>query len=217
VTAESTESAVPAPPAAPADSTFQSLATEPPTTVAQRLRRDPVGNGLALLGLGVMVLTLAAVGAGVPARVGPREPGLWLPLLAVVGAGVAAYLTWIETSGATAVCGPVGDCNTVQQSPYATLFGLVPVGALGLAGYGLVLVLWVLGQDGRTTAQLARRLLVAAALLGTLFSVYLTVLEPFVIGATCMWCLSSAIVMTAVLWLAAAWRRGTVDQSAKIL
>jgi uncharacterized membrane protein len=164
-----------------------------------------------------MVLTLAAVGAGVPARVGPREPGLWLPLLAVVGAGVAAYLTWIETSGATAVCGPVGDCNTVQQSPYATLFGLVPVGALGLAGYGLVLVLWVLGQDGRTTAQLARRLLVAAALLGTLFSVYLTVLEPFVIGATCMWCLSSAIVMTAVLWLAAAWRRGTVDQSAKIL
>jgi uncharacterized membrane protein len=32
--------------------------------------------------------------------------------------------------------------------------------------------------------------------LGTLFSIYLTFLEPFVIGATCMWCLSSATIMT---------------------
>ena len=178
------------------------------STVGQRLSRDPIGNGLAILGLGIMVLTLAAVGAGVPARVGPRSPGLWLPLLAVLGAGVAAYLTYIETSGATAVCGPVGDCNTVQQSAYAQLFGVIPVGLLGLVGYGVVIVLWVLGQEGRTIAPLARRFLVVATLLGTVFSVYLTALEPFVIGATCMWCLSSAALMTALLWLAAAWRNG---------
>jgi uncharacterized membrane protein len=193
----------------PAASALEAIGTESETTIGQRFRRDPIGNGLALLGLGLMVLTLAAVGSGVPARVGPREPGLWLPLLAVAGAGVAAYLTYVETSGATAICGPVGDCNTVQQSAYATLFGVLPVGALGLAGYGLVIILWVLGQDGRPTASLARRLLVAAALIGTLFSVYLTVLEPFVIGATCMWCLTSAVVMTALLWLAAAWRRSS--------
>jgi uncharacterized membrane protein len=36
---------------------------------------------------------------------------------------------------------------------------------------------------------------------GTLFSVYLTFLEPFVIGATCIWCLSSAVVMTLLLWV----------------
>jgi uncharacterized membrane protein len=186
---------------------LQALGTEPATTVGQRVRRDRLGNGLAIVGLGVMVLTLAAVGAGVPARVGPRDPGLWLPLLAVIGAGVAAYLTYIETSGAAAVCGPVGDCNTVQQSEYARLFGAVPVGALGLAGYGIMVVLWVLGQDGRPTADLARRVLVVGALLGTLFSVYLTVLEPFVIGATCLWCLSSAGIMTALLWLASAWAK----------
>jgi len=34
---------------------------------------------------------------------------------------------------------------------------------------------------------------------GTLFSVYLTFLEPFVIRATCAWCLTSAILMTALL------------------
>ena len=36
---------------------------------------------------------------------------------------------------------------------------------------------------------------------GTLFSIYLTFLEPFVIGATCAWCLTSAILMTTLLLL----------------
>jgi len=37
---------------------------------------------------------------------------------------------------------------------------------------------------------------------GTLFSIYLTFLEPFVIGATCLWCLSSAVIMTTLFILA---------------
>jgi uncharacterized membrane protein len=37
------------------------------------------------------------------------------------------------------------------------------------------------------------------ALSGTLFSVYLTFLEPFVIGATCAWCLTSAVLITLLL------------------
>jgi uncharacterized membrane protein len=193
--------------AVPAAASAESVVTPTAASALETLRRDPVGNGLAVFGLGIMVLTLGAVGAGLPARVGPRNPRLWLPVLAVIGAGVAAYLTYIETSGATAVCGPVGDCNTVQQSEHAQIFG-VPVGLLGLVGYGVVIVLWVLGQEGRPIASLARRSLVAATLLGTLFSVYLTVLEPFVIGATCMWCLSSAALMTGMLWLAAAWKSG---------
>jgi hypothetical protein len=36
---------------------------------------------------------------------------------------------------------------------------------------------------------------------GVLFSIYLTFLEPFVIGSTCAWCLSSAIVITLILWV----------------
>ena len=32
----------------------------------------------------------------------------------------------------------------------------------------------------------------------------LTFLEPFVIGATCAWCLTSAILMAALLWLTTA-------------
>ena len=47
---------------------------------------------------------------------------------------------------------------------------------------------------------------------GTLFSIYLTFLEPFVIGATCAWCLASAVILTLLMWLSArpgfdAWKR----------
>jgi uncharacterized membrane protein len=40
------------------------------------------------------------------------------------------------------------------------------------------------------------------SLFGVIFSIYLTFLEPFVIGATCAWCLSSAVIITVLLWLA---------------
>jgi uncharacterized membrane protein len=48
---------------------------------------------------------------------------------------------------------------------------------------------------------LAALALVIMAVGGTVFSIYLTFLEPFVIGATCAWCLTSAILMTVLLWL----------------
>ncbi len=46
-------------------------------------------------------------------------------------------------------------------------------------------------------------LIAVGAFAGTLLSAYLTFLEPFVIGATCMWCITSALVMVAVLWISA--------------
>jgi hypothetical protein len=40
-------------------------------------------------------------------------------------------------------------------------------------------------------------------LLGTSFSICLTFLDPFVIGATCAWCLAFAAIMTMLPWLTA--------------
>jgi uncharacterized membrane protein len=103
----------------------------------------------------------------------------------------------------SAVCGPVGDCNTVQQSAYARLFGVLPIGVLGLLGYIVILAAWFVRHFGRGwLVDLAALVLLGMTTFGTLFSIYLTFLEPFVIGATCAWCLSSAIAMTLLFWLA---------------
>ncbi len=168
-------------------------------TMWDRFNLDRVGNALSVLVLVMMVVGLIL--RGYPPRVGAKPWPSWvIPTLILVGAGVAAYLSYIEVTQGEAVCGPVGDCNTVNQSEYATLFGLLPVGVLGLMGYGTMLVLWVLRHAGTgPLPRVATLGLWGAALLGTLFSVYLTFLEPFVIGATCAWCLTSAVVMTLLL------------------
>jgi uncharacterized membrane protein len=171
-------------------------------TVWERILIDPVGNTLSILVLIGMVLSMIGVAARwASSEAKVEKPGLawYLFILLIVGIGVAAYLSFVETSGAEAVCGPVGDCNTVQQSKYATLFGIMPIGTLGLFGYLLLMISWfVSGVKDQQLANLAKLAFFLFALAGTLFSIYLTFLEPFVIGATCMWCLSSAVIMTVL-------------------
>jgi uncharacterized membrane protein len=127
---------------------------------------------------------------------------LAVPLLALIGLGVALYLTYIETTQALAICGPVGDCNTVQSSSYSKLFGFFPVGLLGALGFAAMLAAWG-WQRWRSDrlAKLAGPGLFGMALFGTVFSIYLTYLELFVIHAVCIWCLSSAVIMALLLLL----------------
>ena len=131
------------------------------------------------------------------------SPSDWLTLiLALIGLGVAAYLAYVETQAVKAFCGPVGDCNTVQSSPYARLFGVLPIGVLGMLGYILILLAGWLRRTGRTPwSGWAALALLGMSLGGTLFSIYLTYLEVAVIRAVCLWCLSSALIMGGLLVL----------------
>jgi uncharacterized membrane protein/thiol-disulfide isomerase/thioredoxin len=176
-----------------------------PATALHRFMRDPLGNGVAVIVLLGLLLVLAWSLNDLRRGAAPRTslPGWLIPALVVVGIGVAGYLSFIEVTGSAAVCGPVGDCNTVQQSPYATLFGFLPVGVLGLIGYLVMGAAWLLGRAGPPRRQrLGDATLYAAALGGTAFSAYLTFLEPFVIGASCAWCLTSAAVVAVILMAA---------------
>jgi uncharacterized membrane protein len=120
-----------------------------------------------------------------------------LGALAVVGLLISGYLTWVHYMGVTPVCvGGSGGCETVQTSSYATIFG-VPVAVVGLVGYsGLLLSALLRGEIGVYLGFLV-------ALVGTLFSAYLTYLEVFAIHAICEWCVASATVMVAALLCAA--------------
>lgn len=127
---------------------------------------------------------------------------LAMPVLSVIGLGASIYLTYVEISHANALCGPVGDCNAVQSSSYAKLFGLIPIGLVGAFGYIAILAAW-LWQRFRTdaVAKVAGPIMFGMALFGTLFSIYLTYLELFVIHAVCIWCLSSAVIITVLMLL----------------
>lgn len=125
----------------------------------------------------------------------------WGILLSVIGGlAVITYLTFVEARGGPVACGPSGGCDTVQHSKYATLFGVLKVGYLGLIGYIGILAAWLVWQIGpESLKKLSVLALWGMSVFGVLFSIYLTFLEPFVIGATCMWCISSAVLMLLLL------------------
>ncbi len=123
-----------------------------------------------------------------------RSLRIAVALLALAGIGIAAYLTYARYAHATIVC-TTGGCETVQSSDYAEILGL-PVAVLGLAGYLAIF------STALFTGELARVAGAALALGGLVFSVYLVFVQVFAIGAFCVWCLGSDVVM-ALLAVAA--------------
>ena len=188
-----------------------------PTTVAdlsisERLMLDPVGSAIALIVLALLIISaiwvaVSWIRSGLPQNVGAGWQVWIVPVLAVIGLGVATYLAFVETTASEAVCGPVGDCNAVQDSSYAKLFGVLHVGVLGVLGYLVILALWLWQRLG--SVELTRKtawMLPAVLLFGVSFSAYLTFLEPFVIAAVCLWCITSAVIMVLLLWFTYLWR-----------
>jgi uncharacterized membrane protein len=169
----------------------------------QNFSIDPLANSISVAVLLGMAASL--VGVGYSFLNGSESKYLkwpkWvLPVLALIGLGVAIYMSYIEVTNSKAICGPVGDCNTVQESSYAHLFGVIPVGIVGIFGYIAVIIAWLLGEYGpKSWRKLSYVAIWGMGWFGVLFSIYLTFLEPFVIGATCAWCITSAIVMTLIL------------------
>jgi uncharacterized membrane protein len=114
-------------------------------------------------------------------------------IVALAGLVVAGYLTWVHFDDAALVCVlDGGGCETVQESAYAEIAG-VPVAALGLVAYAIVLglVAWDT-PDARLGAAML-------AVVGLLFSMYLLALQLFVIDAVCAWCLANDVVIAPLL------------------
>ena len=169
-------------------------------TFASRFNKDPLANGIAVVVLLFLigVVVYIAIQFMQAAELKPW-PEWVLPVLLIIGISIAIYLSNSEVSGEEVICGPVGDCNAVQQSEYSTLFGFLPVAVLGMIGYIVIGGTRIVGKlTSGQTAFYAKMGMFLTALIGLLFFIYLTFLEPFVIGATCAWCIASAITMALI-------------------
>lgn len=121
-------------------------------------------------------------------------PDLAAAALAGVGLLVAGYLAWLKWTGGTALfCTAGTDCDIVQASRYARVLGL-PTALWGALAYAAIGALAFAGLD---RARWRAAFVLAAAGVGS--SAYLTYLSLFELRAACVWCLASALIMTALL------------------
>ena len=176
-------------------------------TLQERFTRDLVGNTLSVV---VLIGLVAAFVAAIRPRawhtsLAERYAPWGVILVLIVGMIAASYLAYVEVTQTEAVCGPVGDCNTVQQSRFALLFGFLPMAVFGLIGYVMILGAFIYATwfEQGPYHEYAPAIVFALSMFGLGFSIYLTYLEPFVIGATCAWCLTSAIAMALLALLTA--------------
>ena len=119
-------------------------------------------------------------------------------VLSLAGVFLAFYLVANNLGWTPPIPCGTGDCGLVQSSRYAWV-GPIPVSAIGLGGYLALFVLSLLGlQESKAHSRLIPSLLFGGALLGVLYSAYLTYLEAAVIKAWCRYCVASAILMAVV-------------------
>ena len=120
-----------------------------------------------------------------------------LAILAVAGIVVSALALRVHYSTETAPCSinEKWDCGIVNHSPYAEVRG-VPVAAIGIAGYLLIGILAMLRRRGW---------LLAAALIGMAFALYLTNIEARVLGVWCLYCAISQGIIALVTLLSIGW------------
>ncbi len=109
---------------------------------------------------------------------------------ATVGAGIAAYLTYVHYAHVSPVC-TTGGCEKVQHSKYAELAG-VPVALLGLVAYAALLGTTL--RHGLAWSFAG----VLIALVGVAFSGYLLWAQLGPIGAICQWCLGNDLTIAVV-------------------
>ena len=116
-------------------------------------------------------------------------------VLAVVGLGIAVYLT-IEhfDSSVTLSCPETGriNCQKVTTSEYSHVAG-VPVAVLGLV-YFLVALVLLLPRAWRSTSSAIRWTRIGWTSLGAVMVIYLVWAEFFGVNSICLWCTAVHVV-----------------------
>ena len=120
-------------------------------------------------------------------------------VLAIVGLIDSIYLVWLKYTDQYALCGPIGNCESVNTSQYSEIGG-IPIALLGAGAYLVIIILLLLEVRSDLLREYSPLLVFGISLAGTLYSIYLTYIEVAVLRAICPYCVVSAVVLVLLLF-----------------
>jgi vitamin-K-epoxide reductase (warfarin-sensitive) len=121
-----------------------------------------------------------------------------LAVAGIIVSGVSLQRHYAKSASAFCDLGEKFNCDIVNRSEYSSVME-IPVAAIGIAGYAVLLIL---ATVYRSRLETATRLL-AAAIAGLGFALYLTYVEGYVLNTWCILCLTSLAMITGITLLAA--------------
>ncbi|MEP6984100.1 MAG: vitamin K epoxide reductase family protein [Chloroflexota bacterium] len=118
-------------------------------------------------------------------------------VLVVIGIVISGYLSYVKLTDTQTICvsGGAFNCEVVQSSKYATLFG-IPIAYLGFATYLVIGALLLLQNRVSFLQEYGVMIEFGVIMFAFLFSAWLVYLQAFQLKAFCMWCLSHELTMT---------------------
>jgi uncharacterized membrane protein len=145
---------------------------------------------------------------GLPAG-GKRSRVLLLAIAVLASAGLIVSAVSLQrhyAKSASQFCdiGEKFNCDIVNRSEYSSILG-IPVAAIGMVGYGILLTLATFYRAMRETPN---RLLGAAGA-GLVFALYLTYVEGFILDTWCILCLSSLALIAIITGMASIFKLQT--------
>ena len=119
--------------------------------------------------------------------------------LVFLGSLDALYLTWTKVLSVDTLCLGTGKCDVVNASSYSTIAG-VPIAALGLAMYLIIGGITLLERFVPHLREISRLAVFGISLFGCVYSMWLTYVEIIIIEEICIWCVGSAIIISAIFF-----------------
>ena len=123
-------------------------------------------------------------------------------VLAVGGFLVARYIHQHKRADQTPLVCPVGfDCDAVVQSGYSKFLGM-PVEFMGMIYYALISLAYLIFIFwGEIMPGMVIGFLLVSSLGAFLFSLYLIIIQIFIIKKGCSWCIISSIISACIFIL----------------
>jgi len=119
--------------------------------------------------------------------------------LVFLGSLDALYLTWTKVLSVDTLCLGTGKCDVVNASSYSTIAG-VPIAALGLSMYLIIGGITLLERFVPHLREISRLAVFGISLFGFIYSMWLTYVEIIIIEEICIWCVGSAIIISAIFF-----------------
>lgn len=116
----------------------------------------------------------------------------------VIVSSVSLYHHYGTSKTAYCDIGTAFNCDIVNRSTYSTVMG-IPDALIGILGYGALIVFSTLYRARLETPSI----LLAGAVVGLGFALYLTYVEAYVLDAWCILCLSSLTLISLITLLSA--------------